>query len=79
MERFKVYHIYPNSSYYEGFALVAAENVEKANQFISSFKERDKDNCFDSWGYSSVDEFDAIEGVYSENDGILKYEIFYRG
>lgn len=79
MERFKVYHIQPNSSYYRGFALVAAESVEKANQFISSFKERDKDNCFDSWGYSSVDKFDVIEGIYSENDGILKYDIFYCG
>ena len=79
MERFKVYHIQPNSSCYAGFALVAAENAERANQFISYFKERDSSNRSNSRGYSFIDESDVIEGIYSEDDGILKYDIFYCG
>lgn len=75
MERFKVYYIKPNSSYYRGFSLVAAENAEKANQFISSLKK----SYFDSLGYSFVSEFDVIKDVYSEKTGILKYGIFYCG
>ena len=79
MERFKVYHIDTALGCYSGFALVAVENAEKANQFITSFKESDKDNYFDSRGYSFVSESDVIEDIYSEETGILKYGIFYCG
>lgn len=79
MKRFKIYLIEPSVSCYKGFALVSAENAEKANQFISSFKESDKSNWLDSWGYSYVNESNIIEGIYSEEDGILKYGIYYYG
>ena len=75
----KVYEVSPNY-YYSGYALVGAENAKEAKQYILDFKERDKDNKFDSWGYDEcIDECDLLENVYTEEKGILIYKIYYTG
>ena len=73
---YKVYVI-DSKMYYTGYALVAAENAEMATKEIEIFKKADKDN---SKGYhSSVSEDDALEGVFSENSGIIFHGIRYTG
>ena len=73
---YKVYVI-DSKMYYTGYALVAAENAEMAAKEI---KKADKDNFRDSKGYySSVSEDDALEGVFSENSGIIFHGIRYTG
>ena len=46
---------------------------------VGEFKDFDKDNKLDSWGYELVDEDDVIESVYSEEKGIMLYGIYYSG
>ena len=76
---YKVYVI-DSKMYYNGYALVAAENAEMATKEIEIFKRADEDNSRDSRGYySSVDEDDALEGVFSENSGIIFHGIIYTG
>ena len=76
---YKVYVI-DSKIYYTGYALVAAENAEMATKEIEIFKRADKDNSRDSKGYhSSVSEDDALEGVFSENSGIIFHGIRYTG
>ena len=76
---YKVYKVEPRM-YYTGYALVAAENAEMATKEIEIFKKADEDNSRDSKGYySSVSEDDALEGVFSENSGIIFHGIRYTG
>ena len=75
---YKVYKVLPQM-YYHGMALVAADSAEEANLFISDFKRYDTNNWNDSWGYCGVDEYDAIEGLLSENKGIVLHGIHYCG
>ena len=65
MEKFNVYQISPNPGYH-GFALVAAESVQEANDFIESYKDEDRNNTFDSWGYSFISDYDLIEGIFQK-------------
>lgn len=75
---YKVYKVEPQM-HYHGMSLVAAESAEEANLFISEFKKDDTNNWDDSWGYCEVDEDDAIEGLLSENKGIVFRGIYYYG
>lgn len=76
---YKVYVI-DSKMCYTGYALVAAENAEMAIKEIEIFKKADKDNFRDSKGYySNASEDDALEGVFSENSGIIFHGIRYTG
>ena len=75
---YKVYKVEPQM-HYHGMSLVAADSAEEANLFISDFKRYDTNNQSDSWGYCKVDEDDAIEGLLSENKGIVLHGIYYYG
>ena len=75
---YKVYKVEPQM-HYHGMSLVAADSAEEANLFISDFKRYDTNNWSDSWGYCKVDEDDAIEGLLSENKGIVLHGIYYYG
>ena len=77
--KYKVYEISPRLSCYRGLSLVAAESVEKANQIIRKFITDDPNNNMDSWGYSHVAEYNIIEGLYSEQEGIVHMGIYYYG
>ena len=78
IEKYKVYEIDSKRSYI-GTSLVAAKTVEEANEYIKSYREFDKDNKGNSWGYSDVSEYDVIENLWSEESGIIKYDIRYCG
>lgn len=73
---YKVYAVQPDVCY-GGMALVAAENADEANSFIKRKKENDVNNSYDSWGYTSVVECDAISDVYSKEKGIVYCGIRY--
>ena len=75
---YKVYKVEPQM-HYHGMSLVAADSAEEANLFISDFKRYDTNNWSDSWGYCEVDEDNAIEGLLSENKGIVLHGIYYYG
>ena len=75
---YKVYKVEPQM-HYHGMSLVAAESAVEANSIISDFKRYDTNNWSDSWGYCEVDEDDAIEGLLSENKGIVLHGIYYYG
>ena len=76
--RFPVYKIY-SKMHYGGSALVAANSAKEANEFIDSYKEIDKDNSGNSWGYSYVDEDDRLSYIFATCTGILDYGIYYTG
>ena len=76
--QFKVYKVYPKA-HYEGYALVAASSAKEANEFIDSYKEVDKENSSDSWGYSYVNEDDSLDYIFATCTGILDYGIYYKG
>ena len=57
----------------------AAESAEEANKIIDAFVKDDPHNYCDSWGYCHVDEYEAVEGVYSEQKGIVYRGIYYTG
>lgn len=78
IEKYKVYEIDSKCSYI-GTSLVAAKSAEEANEFIEIYREIDKDNKCDSWGYSDVSEEDVIENLWSEESGIIKHGIRYYG
>lgn len=78
IEKYKVYEINSKCSYI-GTSLVAAKSAEEANEFIESYREIDKDNKCDSWGYSDVSEEDVIENLWSEESGIINHGISYYG
>lgn len=75
---YKVYKVEPQM-YYHGMSLVAAESAVEANSIIADFKKDDTNNWNDSWGYCEVGEGDAIEGLLSENKGIVFRGIYYYG
>lgn len=77
--KYNVYEIEPRLGCYHGLSLVAAESVEEANRIIKEFIKSDPNNHMDSWGYSQVSEYDLIEGLYSEKDGIIHMGIYYYG
>ena len=77
--KYKVYEILPKFGCYHGLSLVAAESAEKANQVIRKFINDDPNNNMDSWGYSLVEEYNIIEGLYSEQEGIVHMGIYYYG
>ena len=77
-QSYKVYKIEANSSY-TGYSLVAAKSADEANHYIDNFREIDKDNQGDSWGYSNVNEDDVLENIFSNETGILDYGIRYCG
>ena len=75
---YKVYKVEPQM-HYHGMSLVAADSAEEANLCISEFKKDDTNKWDDSCGYCEVDEDDAIEGLLSENKGIVFRGIYYYG
>lgn len=77
-QRYNIYKVSPGACYF-GFALVAAENAEKANEEIDCFKKVDSDNGCDSWGHSYVDESDVIENAYATEKGYIYNNIMYGG
>lgn len=77
-KRYKVYEIMANNCYI-GVSLVAANTAEEANKYIYEFKNKDENNDFNSFGYSKVSEDDVIENIWSEELGIIKYDIHYYG
>lgn len=74
-------NVYEVSSgcHYSGFALIAAENAKEANKFIQEFKDEDKDNYYNSYGYEFVEEYDVIEDVFAERKGFITHGIRYSG
>ena len=77
--QFPVYKIFP-LAHYGGSALVAANSAEEANEFIDSFREVDKNNSANSWGYEHVtEEGNRLDYIYASYTGILDYGIYYSG
>ncbi len=76
--QFPVYKV-SSKIYYGGSALVAAHSAEEANEFIDAFKEVDKNNSADSWGYDYVDEDDKLDYIFATCTGILDHGIYYTG
>lgn len=74
----KVYNIRVKA-HYSGDASVYAENVEKANELIEKFKNKDKDNKNDSWGYSFVDESSDFDDYYTDEESGIVRGIYYSG
>ncbi len=79
MKVYNVYEIYPSGSCYSGKALVGAESVEQANEFILKFKKEDPLNRYDSWGYGYVDDELPLRHLFSDTLGIINYGIYYNG
>lgn len=75
---YKVYRIY-SRDVYNGYSLVAADSVEEANKFIQDFRDSDKHNDWDSYGYSDVSESDLEEKLFSTESGIILQGIYYVG
>lgn len=81
-DRYNVYEIKPGGKYascYRGSSLIAAENAEDANKIILKEIQEDEHNERDTWGYSTVQEYDIIENVYATVKGIVHYGIYYYG
>lgn len=80
MKVYNIYEIYPSRNCYSGTALVAAESIEQANEFILNFKRGDSNNNTNSWGYSYIDDDELpVEHLFSDEPGIIKYGIYYDG
>lgn len=77
--KYKVYRITPRLECYRGESLVGADSAEEANRIIREFKRGDTKNYLDSGGYSEVSEFDCIEGIWAEEEGIVHMGIYYYG
>ena len=81
-DKYNVYEIKPGGEYascYRGSSLIAAENAEEANKIILKEIQEDEHNERDTWGYSTVQEYDIIENVYATVKGIVHYGIYYYG
>lgn len=77
--QFPVYKVFP-LAHYGGSALVAANSAEEANEFIDSFREVDKNNSANSWGYEHVtEEGNRLDYIYASCTGILDHGIYYSG
>lgn len=75
---YKVYHVSP-ASYYEGFALIAANSAAEVNEHIAEYKATDINNRWDSLGLTYVDEGDVIENITASIEGFIYNNIFYTG
>lgn len=75
---YKVYVMTPGA-HYGGFALIAAENADEVNEIIQRRRNVDPHNECNSWGYTSVAEYDALDSVFSEEDGIVYNGVYYTG
>jgi hypothetical protein len=73
---YKVF-IVGSNCHYSGSAIIGAESREDAMVIIAEYKASDPDNQSDSFGWSDC--LEELDGVTSENRGILHNEIFYRG
>lgn len=78
VEHYKVYEVQSNGPY-SGEALIGAKNIDDANEIIKDWKEIDKDNACDSWGWSYVDEDNLVDGLISVKHGIIVNHIRYSG
>lgn len=76
--KYNVYVI-PAECNYSGVALVAAENAEKANQYIDAFITEDSHNECNSYGYCHTSEYELIDEIYAERPGIIYRGIYYTG
>ena len=78
---FHAYKVYQcdSEAYYSGYALVAADDADEANEYVKDFKESDINNNFDSRGYSKISEHDLLESIVSSTCGIIEYGIRYTG
>lgn len=74
-----VYRISANQNCYSGEAFVGANTAEEANDHIRYFKECDKNNFSNSWGYSYVTEDDIEPHLFTDINGIITYGIWYSG
>ena len=70
-DKCKVYLIEPQVGWH-GFSLVAAPDADYANQIIR--KATGESRYY--WGYSHVQEYDAIYNVYSDTIGFVYEGIF---
>ena len=68
---YKVYIIVPLLGCYRGASFVAAKTAQRANELIDLFKKSDIKNLRNSEGYSYVEENDALNGIYSDDEGIV--------
>jgi hypothetical protein len=75
---YKVYEVTPRSCYY-GYALVAANSAEEANEHISVLKDLDPTNKWDYFGWEYVTEDDIVENIFADCEGIVKSNIRYSG
>lgn len=75
---YNVYAIYSADNYY-GISLVAAESVDEANKIIQDFRNNDKSNENDSYGYTDVSESDLLKELSSTSKGIILKNISYCG
>lgn len=79
-KQYKVYKVDTISSCYTGYSLVAAKDANDAMEIINTFKERDKNNSLNSFGYYGIiDEDDVINEIYSIEKGIVYFGIQYIG
>ena len=76
--KYKVYVMTPGVCY-GGFALIAAENAKEANEMIQRRRNVDLNNECNSWGFTSVEEYDALDSVFSEEEGIVYNGVYYTG
>jgi len=74
----KVFHIIPNPMY-RGEAKVYAKSIEEANVLIQKFKDGDKNNKRDSFGYCFVEEFNFFGEYTDEPTGLDAGGIYYCG
>lgn len=75
---YNVYKIYASPDY-AGYALIAAETVNEANSMIQAFRDSDKNNEHDSYGYEDVSEGDWIESLKANEKGFITNDIYYKG
>ena len=75
---FKVYTV-ESKNCYTGISLVAACDATEANEIIQEFRDTDRENIMNSYGYSNVDESDVVQDVYAQRKGIMLYGISYTG
>ena len=74
----KIYTI-ESKNCYTGISLVAACDAAEANEIIQEFRDTDRENIMNSYGYSNVDESDSIQDVYAQRKGIIFNGISYTG
>ena len=78
MEKYNIYEV-DSKFYYNGIALVAAENVDEANRIIQSYRDCDENNTCDSWGWENVSKDNLVPELFSKEKGIILNRIHYCG